>query len=371
MSRKDRVVLWLFTVLLAVIVAGAIRTSGGGGASVSDVAYNATSWNGVTTIAPSKNAVRDKIESLGASHDAVTLDVDAAVLLDLSTQEIGLDTQTANCIVAGPSSGGANEPTCRTAVDDDIPDTITLTNLTQVTTRSHTALSDIGTNTHAQVDTHIADLTNPHATDIGNLGAGTLAELNTALSDATLTESSMDAAVDGGASAFDVPHTDPAIWCVDDDADNDCTDEPRIELYVDTGTDTPTLQLLDAADNVLPVEHTGGTLRAPINIIAATYTMTTADCGNMINNDDADALEVDLIADPTDCFVCVYDNAGGAITVDPNGTDTITEHQTAGAAGEAAILESGAGNMACFHGTSTTNWDAKITDPDKLDEETP
>ncbi len=32
--------------------------------AVSDIAYDATSWNGVTTIAPSKNAVRDKIESM-------------------------------------------------------------------------------------------------------------------------------------------------------------------------------------------------------------------------------------------------------------------------------------------------------------------
>ncbi len=32
---------------------------------VSDTAYDATSWNGVTDVAPSKNAVRDKIESMG------------------------------------------------------------------------------------------------------------------------------------------------------------------------------------------------------------------------------------------------------------------------------------------------------------------
>ena len=36
-----------------------------GDAKVSDIAYDATTWNGVTTIAPSKNAVRDKIETLG------------------------------------------------------------------------------------------------------------------------------------------------------------------------------------------------------------------------------------------------------------------------------------------------------------------
>lgn len=36
-------------------------------AKVSDVTYDATSWNGVTTVAPSKNAVRDKIESMVAA----------------------------------------------------------------------------------------------------------------------------------------------------------------------------------------------------------------------------------------------------------------------------------------------------------------
>jgi hypothetical protein len=36
------------------------------GGLVSDAAYDATDWNGVTTVAPSKNAVRDKFESLAA-----------------------------------------------------------------------------------------------------------------------------------------------------------------------------------------------------------------------------------------------------------------------------------------------------------------
>ena len=39
-------------------------TGGETAALVSDTAYDATSWNGVTTIAPSKNAVRDKVETL-------------------------------------------------------------------------------------------------------------------------------------------------------------------------------------------------------------------------------------------------------------------------------------------------------------------
>lgn len=37
------------------------------GANISDTAYDATSWDAVTTIAPSKNAVRDKIESLNSA----------------------------------------------------------------------------------------------------------------------------------------------------------------------------------------------------------------------------------------------------------------------------------------------------------------
>ena len=37
-----------------------------GAASISDTAYDATSWDGVTDIAPSKNAIRDKIEAMPA-----------------------------------------------------------------------------------------------------------------------------------------------------------------------------------------------------------------------------------------------------------------------------------------------------------------
>jgi hypothetical protein len=46
--------------------------------------------------------------------------------------------------------------------DAQVPNTITLDNITQITTRSHTSLSDIGTNTHPQIDTHIA-AANPHS----------------------------------------------------------------------------------------------------------------------------------------------------------------------------------------------------------------
>lgn len=50
--------------------------AGFGGGAVSDEAYNEATWNGITTVAPSKNAVRDKIESLSSDianvNDLVT-----------------------------------------------------------------------------------------------------------------------------------------------------------------------------------------------------------------------------------------------------------------------------------------------------------
>jgi hypothetical protein len=105
----------------------------------------------------SGSAVHSDLGSIGANdhHNAITLDVNAETLLSLSTQALGLDTQTANYVFAGPATAPAAVPTFRALVDADIPDTITLTNITQVTNRSHTSLSDIGTLSHATIDTYL------------------------------------------------------------------------------------------------------------------------------------------------------------------------------------------------------------------------
>lgn len=42
----------------------------------------------------------------------------------------------------------------------------TTSSIADITTKSHTALSDIGTNTHAQIDTHIADASDPHGSTL-------------------------------------------------------------------------------------------------------------------------------------------------------------------------------------------------------------
>lgn len=63
-------------------------------------------------------------------HDPVTLgSVAIENVLDLSTQDLTLDTQVANTVFAGPSAGADAEPTFRALVADDIP---ALTYLTAV-----------------------------------------------------------------------------------------------------------------------------------------------------------------------------------------------------------------------------------------------
>lgn len=53
-------------------------------------------------------------------HNPVTLDTNADTLLSLSTQALGLDTQVANTVLAGPASGADAAPTFRALTDDDL-----------------------------------------------------------------------------------------------------------------------------------------------------------------------------------------------------------------------------------------------------------
>jgi hypothetical protein len=48
----------------------------------SDTAYDATSWNGVTTIAPSKNAVRDEVETVVADVALKQTEAQVQALID-------------------------------------------------------------------------------------------------------------------------------------------------------------------------------------------------------------------------------------------------------------------------------------------------
>lgn len=51
----------------------------------------------------------------------ILLDADAATVLDVTKDTIGLDVQNANTVFAGPTTGAANEPTFRALIEDDLP----------------------------------------------------------------------------------------------------------------------------------------------------------------------------------------------------------------------------------------------------------
>jgi len=126
------------------------------GGSISDDAYGA-SWDGDTTTGASRNAIYDKIETLAGGHDAVTLDANADTLLSLSGQELGLDTQTANYIFSGPSSGAPAVPSFRALADDDIPNAITVTPINATTESAIEAVVDLQDLQGAVTDSQVPD----------------------------------------------------------------------------------------------------------------------------------------------------------------------------------------------------------------------
>jgi hypothetical protein len=64
------------------------------------------------------------IDALPGGHDPVTLGADAGAILGLTGQQIDLDVQNANKVLAGPTSGGDADPAFRALVDADIPSAI-------------------------------------------------------------------------------------------------------------------------------------------------------------------------------------------------------------------------------------------------------
>lgn len=93
-------------------------------------------------------------------------------------------------------------------------------------------------------------------------------------------------------------------------------------------------------------------------ITTSPYTMVESDCGRVLYNNINGNLEVDLIAIPTNCLVCFYNEhaTAGTITVDPNGSDTIKLSGGVKSAGEAVILETGVDKNFCLHGISASTW---------------
>ena len=131
--------------LLRARIAGASVSLGAGGAGlVDDTAYNATSWDGDTTHAPSKNAVRDKLEALdaaaittgtlakarggaGADMSSVTFPSSGSITTDAATSTLTNKRVTLRIATLGDASSV-------TGIDADSYDGGKLTTLTQNST---------------------------------------------------------------------------------------------------------------------------------------------------------------------------------------------------------------------------------------------
>jgi hypothetical protein len=97
------------------------------------------------------------------SEDARTLEGQSAAKFASATHQ-----HAAGDITSGLLSA-ARLPTLTDAL---IPDSITLSSLTQISNRSHKSLTDVGTRTHAEIDAHIAATTNVHGLTYTAEGSG-------------------------------------------------------------------------------------------------------------------------------------------------------------------------------------------------------
>ncbi|MBN2393485.1 MAG: LamG domain-containing protein [Anaerolineae bacterium] len=122
-----------------------------------------------------KTAYDSHVLNANAHHNQVSLDANADTILSLSVQQLGLDTQLANRVFAGPTSGGAAIPTFRALVIADIPALGGTPTLTFTTSNAAGSAS-----TYVRTDASLAifDATAPttiQPDDVATVGSATFA----------------------------------------------------------------------------------------------------------------------------------------------------------------------------------------------------
>lgn len=108
----------------AVVAGDYLRTSATAGRAESAGAAKVSGMFGIALTAfagPGAGTVTAFLFGGDVGHAAVTLAADAATLFGLTGQELSLDVQAQNLVLAGPASGADADPTFRALVTDDIP----------------------------------------------------------------------------------------------------------------------------------------------------------------------------------------------------------------------------------------------------------
>ncbi len=154
----------------------------------------------------------------------------------------------------------------------------------------HVNIQNVGTNTHDNIDTHIADTANPHATDIENLGSGTLAELNSAISNATLDDSSSTRTPSAHASAHQNGGGDEVSVS---DLSGELADAQKITIRKNTGANVGTrarLNFIEGANTTITTVDDGAGDEVDITIAStaggASPLTTKGDIYTYSTNDD-------------------------------------------------------------------------------------
>jgi hypothetical protein len=146
------------------------------------------------------------------------------------TQERVL-TGTSNQITI--TDNGAGNTVVLSAPQDLTVGGIALTDITQITNRSHTNLSDIGTNTHVQIDTHIAGTLAQHAATTSAQLAGVISDETGSGSLVFATSPTLVTPILGDATATSVTLTNTGLHLLDTNASHDLVIAPGSDLTAD------------------------------------------------------------------------------------------------------------------------------------------